>query len=135
MILLDTDVLVDVAINRAPFSEPATELLGRIEQGIVPASVAWHSLSNLYYVVSPALGRVTILDFIAGLTQFVGVAATRTEDIQYAVVLPMTDFEDAMQVAAARACGAHYIVTRNTRDYTHSPIAAVNPIQAIQELV
>ena len=58
----------------------------------------------------------------------------RTEGIHYAVGLPMADFEDAMQVATARACGARYIVTRNIRDYQRSPIRAVNSQQALGEL-
>ena len=62
------------------------------------------------------------------------VATTDTEGIRYAAGLPMSDFEDAMQVAAARACGARYIVTRNTRDYGQSPIPAVNPQQTLDEL-
>jgi len=33
MILLDTDVLIDVALDRAPYSEPAAELLEQIERG------------------------------------------------------------------------------------------------------
>ena len=45
--------------------------------------------------------------------------------------LPMTDFEDAMQVAAARACGAQHIVTRNVRDYESSPISAISPQDAL----
>ena len=43
----------------------------------------------------------------------------------------MTDFEDAMQVAAARACGARHIVTRNVRDYEWSPIRAVSQQEAL----
>ncbi len=37
------------------------------------------------------------------------------------------ELEDATQVAAARTCGARYIVTRNVRDYERSPIRAVDP--------
>jgi len=33
----------------------------------------------------------------------------------------MRDFEDALQVAAAMACGAQFIVTRNERDFKASP--------------
>ena len=47
----------------------------------------------------------------------------------------MTDFEDAMQVAAARACGAGHIVTRNVRDYERSPIPAVSPQAALTGLL
>ena len=73
-------------------------------------------------------------EFIVELTRFVGVATTDTEGIRYAAGLPMTDFEDAMQVAAARACGARHIVTRNVRDLERSPIPAVDPQEALSGL-
>ena len=134
MILLDTDVLIDIALDRRPHSDPAAELLDRIEHGGETAYIAWHSVSNLYYVVTPSLGGVSARDFIVELTRFVAVAATDTEGIRYAAELPMKDFEDAMQVAAARACGARHIVTRNVHDYERSPIRAVAPQEALSEL-
>lgn len=96
--------------------------------------MAWHSVSNLYYVVVPTHGDLSTRDFIVELTRFVAVVATDTEDLHYAAGLPMTDFEDAMQVAAARACGARHIVTRNVKDYKRSPIRAVSPEEALEEL-
>lgn len=134
MILLDTDILIDTALDRRPYSEPASELLDRIETGAESAFMAWHSVSNFYYIVAPARGGVSARDFIAELTRFVSVATTDTEGIRFAVGLPMEDFEDAMQVAAARACGARHIVTRNVRDYARSPILAVNPQEALRIL-
>ena len=122
MILLDTDVLVDVALDREVHADSAAQLLDRVENGDVRAAVAWHSMSNLYYLVAPAHGGVRTRDFIVQLVSFVDVAKTGTEDMRYAAGLPLADFEDAMQVAAARACGARWIVTRNLRDYTRSPI-------------
>ena len=47
----------------------------------------------------------------------------------------MADFEDAMQVAAARACGARHIVTRKVGDYEHSPIRAVDPRVELSRLL
>ena len=134
MILLDTDVLIDVALDRRPHSDLAAELLDRIEHGAEAAFIAWHSISNFYYIVAPALGGVSTRDFIVELTRFVAVAATDTEGIRYAAELSMNDFEDAMQVAAARACGARHIVTRNVRDYQRSPIPAVDPQEALSGL-
>ncbi len=135
MILLDTDVLIDIALDRIPHSGPASELLDRIEHGSQNAYVAWHSMSNLYYLVAPSRGGVSTRDFIVELTRFVAVATTDTEAIRYAAQLPMADFEDAMQVAAARACGARHIITRNVGDYRRSPIRAVTPQEALGELV
>ena len=134
MILLDTDVLIDVALDRRPHSDSALELLDRIEHGAEAAYVAWHSVSNLYYVVTPTLGDISVRDFIIELTRFVAVATTGTDGIRYAAELPMADFEDAMQVASARACGARHIVTRNIEDYERSPIRAISPREALGEL-
>ena len=134
MILLDTDVLIDVALDRNPHSGPASELLDQIEQGAESAYIAWHSVSNFYYIVAPARGGMSARDFIVELTRFVEVATTDTEAIRYAAGLPMGDFEDAMQVAAARACGARHIVTWNVRDYERSPIRAIDPQEALTEL-
>ncbi len=89
---------------------------------------------KLFYVVSPACGEVSVRDFIVELSRFVSVAVADTEGIRYAAELPMADFEDAMQVAAARACGARHIITRNVKDYKQSPIRAITPQEALKEL-
>ena len=134
MILIDTDVLVDVAMDRAPFAQAASEVLNLVELGYEKACIAWHSVSNLYYLMSPGHGGMDIRDFIVQLTHIVEVATTDTEGVRYAASLPMKDFEDAMQVAAARACGAGHIVTRNFKDYIHSPIPAISPQDAVNKL-
>ena len=40
MILLDTDVLIDIALDRNPYSEPASDLLDVIERGAEGACIA-----------------------------------------------------------------------------------------------
>ena len=132
--LLDTDVLIDVALDRRPHSDLASALLDRIERSRSPAFIAWHTVSNFYYLVAPSRGRRSARDFIVELTRFVGIAAGGAEEVRYAASLPMKDFEDAMQVAAARSCGAQRIITRNIRDYERSPIPAVSPHEALELL-
>ena len=135
MILPDTDVLLDIALDRMPYSEAATDLLNLIERGAEDAPIAWHTFANLYYLMRPARGGADTRDFILDLIRFVSVATTDTQGIRYALQLPMTDFEDSMQVAAARASGARLIVTRNLRDYERSPIPAVNAETVLGELL
>ena len=48
MILIDTDVLIDVALDREPFAEAAAQVLDLVELGYEKACIAWHSVSNLY---------------------------------------------------------------------------------------
>lgn len=134
MILIDTDVLIDVALDRQPFSDAASELLDRLQTGPKRAFVAWHSLSSFYYLVTPARGGSDARDFITELIRFVEVADCGTDAIGFAAGLGMEDFEDAMQVAAARACGARFVVTRNARDFRRSPIPAITPLEALESL-
>ena len=134
MILLDTDVLIDVALNRHPHVGPAAELVDYLEHQPRMAFVAWHSLSNFYYLVSPTRGKQDAREFLLDLTRFVTVAPSDTDALRFAATLPLADFEDALQVAAARACGASLIATRNTRDYQRSPIPALTPSALLTEL-
>ena len=62
------------------------------------------------------------------------VAPTSTASAAYAAGLPMRDFEDALQVAAAVACGADTIATRNLRDYAKSPVKADTPANLLKRL-
>ncbi len=134
MILIDTDVLIDVALDREPFSDAASKLLDRLQTGPKRAFVAWHTLSNFYYLVAPSRGGSDARAFINELTRFVAVAESGTSAIGFAAALQMTDFGEAMQVAAARACGARFVVTRNARDFRRSPIPAITPAAALETL-
>jgi hypothetical protein len=55
------------------------------------------------------------------------VAKTGRSDALAALELPMRDVEDALQVAAAMACGAPFIITRNDREFKASPVTALSP--------
>jgi predicted nucleic acid-binding protein len=134
LILLDTDVLVDVALDRPPHADAAGELLTLLETRPRMAFVAWHTLSNFHYLVSPTRGKDDARQFLADLTRFVSVAPTDTDAFQFAKTLPLSDFEDALQVAAAWSCGATHIATRNVKNFRLSPIPARKPADLAREL-
>lgn len=134
IVLLDTDVLLDVALDRDLHAQPAADLLEALEQRPGTAFIAWHSISNFYYLVRPTKGSLETRILLLDLARFVQVAPTTTESLLYAAQLAMGDFEDAMQVAAATACRAEVIVTRNLRDYGNSPIPVAAPQSVLAEL-
>jgi predicted nucleic acid-binding protein len=134
MILLDTDVLLDVALNREPHAEAASALLDVLERRPKMAFVAWHTISNFYYLVRPTRGAADARAFLMELTRFAAVAPTDVDAFRYAASLPVPDLEDAMQVAAAWSCGALFIATRNTKDFKRSPVPARTPAQLVEEL-
>ncbi len=133
-LLLDTDVLIDLALDREPFAEPAAALFEILERRPGFAWIAWHTASSFYYLVAPERGPAGARRFLAELTEFVGVAETTTESLRTATGLALRDFEDAMQVAAALACGAELIVTRDLKEYSASPVPAMSPERAVARL-
>ena len=132
-LLLDTDVLLDVALDRKPYAEPAARLLDALEQRPGSGFIAWHTVSNFYYLVAPKRSKKDAKAFLVDLTRFIRVAVTTTESLRYAASLQMRDFEDALQVAAAVACGADVIATRNLRDYRNAPVRAAAPGTLLEE--
>jgi len=133
-LFLDTDVLVDVALDRKPHAESSSALVDALERRPGTGFIAWHSISNFYYLVAPSRGKASARTFLLDLANFIDVSATTTESLRFAGGLGMKDFEDALQVAAAVACRADFIATRNLRDYAKSPVKAVEPAVALKQL-
>lgn len=134
ILLVDTDILIDVALDRRPHAAAAAALLDALERREATGFIAWHSVANFHYVVQPKQGASATRSFLLDLVRFVQIAPTATDSVRYAAGLPMRDFEDALQVAAAVACGAEAIATRNVRDYTRAPVRAAAPGILLREL-
>ena len=126
--LIDCNVLVDVALNRMPWADASSDALKLALRGGYGGFVSWHSLSTVDYLVKRD-GGVDPRPFISDLLAFLRVAPVGHADMQYALDLEMSDLEDAMQAAAAVACRASRILTRNTRDFRNSPVPAVTPAE------
>lgn len=121
-VLIDCDVLLDVALQREPYLEHSSIVLDWAERHPGQAAVAWQTVSNVLY-----LCKSNAVQFVSELIGFVEIPSTGTEAMRFALEIGMKDMEDAMQVAAADCFSAQLIVTRNTRDYSKSPIKAVTP--------
>jgi predicted nucleic acid-binding protein len=96
--------------------------------------IAWHTLSNGFYIVrreTKALGEAR--RFAAELLLWCNVASVGTTEALAAESMNLSDLEDAMQIAAAQACQADVIVTRNTADFSTSPIPVMTPEEFVQQ--
>jgi predicted nucleic acid-binding protein len=109
-------------------------LLNYLEAHPNTGFIAWHSISNVFYIFAKATTPEEAKNFILELCQFIQIVPTSNTEVLYAANLPMKDFEDALQCAAALASGVDVIVTRNLEDYQSSPIKAVTPTQILNDL-
>jgi predicted nucleic acid-binding protein len=126
-ILVDTDVLLDVALDRKDFVEESSAVVEWCQQTPGGALIAWHTISNIYYILRVARSDAKGREFVADLISFTAVASGGTESVRHALTMRIRDFEDAMQVAAAMSGNADLIVTRNVADYRDAIIPAITP--------
>ena len=129
-ILIDTNVILDFALGREPFFADSTQVLRWAQDNPGEAAVAWHSLSNLAYIMSG-----DVRSFLQDLLSYMDVPSVGASDALQALDFPMSDIEDAMQAAAALAFGAEWIVTRNERDFRDSPVSALSPTQFLTRVL
>ncbi len=134
-VLIDTDILIDIALGREGFVENSSKIMDFAESNRIKAFIAWHTISNFYYIVDANSDNVSSLDFIRDLLRFVKISPTSTKDALFALDLNFTDFEDALQVSAAVVCKAQFIITRNTRHYKKSPLPALTPQSFISKQI
>lgn len=127
-ILVDTDVLLDVALGREAFVGPSAQVLRWCERGGAGA-VAGHSMATVAYQLKGD-GRA----FLTGLLDVVTVAPVGHAEAVGALRLAVPDVEDALHAAAAQAWRADRIVTRNLRHYGRSPIPACVPRDFLAEV-
>jgi len=125
-LLLDINVLLDVLLQREPWAESAASLLTRIERGEAGGFVAGHTLTTIHYVLSRTRDRQLAAAAVTDLLRFLEVVPIEKVDFSQALVLPMDDFEDAVQAAAALKIGADYIVTRDEKGFGGLTIPSVN---------
>lgn len=126
-VLIDSDVLLDAALERPEFVADSMAVLGWAEQQPGSGWIAWHSVANIHYVGRRLRGDEAIRDFLRDILGFLEIPATDHRGARQALDLPMVDFEDALQVMSALTARADMIVTRNTIDYRRSVVPAITP--------
>ena len=116
-LLLDTNIVLDVVLARAPWDGDAVLLLDAISHGRATGFVAGHAVTTVHYIVERARGRVAASTAVSDLLELVEVVALDRSDFTRALSLGLGDYEDAVHVAAYLRIGADLLVTRNSRDF------------------
>lgn len=121
-LLIDTNVLLDVVLDRAPWAEDATALLDAIARQRAQGYVASHTIPTLYYVVARERTRAAATTATGDLLRLLTVVPLDNAGFQRALALNLKDFEDGAQAAACLEVGADCLVTRNPADYRGAPV-------------
>lgn len=129
--LLDTSVLLDLLLNRPPWSADAAVLWEAHRQGQIRAWVAAFSLPTIFYVVRKHGGHPAARSAVQACLTTLDIIPTEQSTLLAAQALAGLDFEDDLQIACAMQARVDAIVTRDPRGFAASPIPVLTPTDVV----
>ncbi len=135
-LLIDTNVILDVLLDRGPFSKAAADVLNLTQRHDVREYVSASAITDIYYIANRQMKDSTaVKDLLKRLLEIVSIAAVSEQEIRNALCLPWVDFEDSVQYSVALLNEMDGIITRNPKDYQGSKIQVWLPEQALEALI
>lgn len=129
-ILFDTNIVLDVLMDRLPYSDAATVLFSKVEDGSVMGYLCGTTITTVHYLAAKTIGTVRAREEIKSILSLFEVAPVNRHVLEAALAAGFDDFEDAVIHEAARHVGAEAIVTRNQKDFKASRI----PVYTSEEM-
>ena len=136
IVLLDTCVIIDVLQDRQPFSEAAIKIFIAVANKQIEGCITAKSVADIYYLTHKAThSNEKSREILSKLFSLFSLLDTTGYDCKNALFSSIADYEDAIMVETARNADIDYIVTRNIKDYTKSPVKVVSPSEFLKELL
>ena len=130
---IDTNVLIDLLLERDGCQDAATILLCQKEQ-----KCSWFlsslTMANIAYILRKKFKGIALYNALNKLKTFFSVVSLTADNVESALMLQATDFEDALQYFSAANIQADVIVTRNEKDFYFSQISITSPKSFLESI-
>ena len=128
-VLFDTNVLMDVLLERELFVEESAQVIDQVVRGAVTGLICATTITTIFYLTSRDVGGEEAMRHIQKLMNLYEIAPVTRSVLDAAITSNSPDFEDAVLAEAAHQAGAQAIITRNLKDFARSPVRAYTPRQ------
>lgn len=131
-ILIDTNVMLDVLLNREAFVQDAVNLL-KLPEDEVQKFVSASAITDIHYIAQLEIrNKAKVKELLRNTLKIVRVAGVSENDILEALNSNWTDFEDSVQNAVAESHNYDAVVTRNKKDYKKSKLQVFSPTEFLK---
>jgi len=135
-LLIDTNIIIDILEQRASFFPESYRIIQLGLEDKLEVFMSAGAVTDVYYIISRSLHDPNkAREKIFALTSLVNICNTTSDDISAALVMYVSDFEDAVLAAIAKREKADFIITRNEKDFANSLVPAKNPAQFLREFL
>jgi predicted nucleic acid-binding protein len=133
-VIVDTNVVLDVLLARKPFAGSAARIFSLAEKSEISGMLCATTLTTVDYLLSQALPKEDARQILWKLISLFEVAPVNRLVIERALHSRIHDFEDAVLDEAGRLAGAECIITRNTKDFSHSSLRVLDAAEFLSQM-
>lgn len=126
-VLLDTNVVLDLLLNRKPFVDLAREIFILVENEEIEGYLCATSVTTLHYLVGRETHKSEADDIIKNLLILFKVAPVTKEILLDACANNGSDYEDSVIYTAAKHLAINIIITRDKKGFKESNISTLEP--------
>ena len=121
-ILFDTNVILDVLLDREPFSTTAAKLFSKVETGEITGYVCATTITTIHYLARKVIGTGSAMEEINKLMTLFEIAPVNRAVLDAAILSEFKDFEDAVVHESGVYKETQGIVTRDLDGFKKSKI-------------
>jgi predicted nucleic acid-binding protein len=121
-VLFDTNVILDVLLQRQPYMASATKLMAAAETSQISGYLGATTVTTLFYLYAKASSSRDAKKAVDKLLQIFNVAPVNHNVLHAALTSDFKDYEDAVLHEAGLRAGVDCIVTRNAKDFSKAKV-------------
>ena len=127
-VVFDTNIILTAAMGRDG-SEQAQKLIQAVISGEVTGIVTANTITDIHYVVKKRAGDEAARQVVQNTLELFDVVPVDRKACETALVLQMSDYEDAVLAACANEAEADFIATQDEGfiNSSGSPVTALQP--------
>lgn len=133
-VFVDTDVILDVLLQREPHCENARRVLELCETGGLAGATSTLILANTNYILARARDPQVARTAVTALREIFTVLPLTNRELGQALASEFADLEDGMQYFVAVNHGIGTFITRNVRDFRSTALAVRTPGELLADL-
>ena len=126
-VMFDTNVVLDLLLDREPFVKEAKILISKVEQGEIVGLLCATTITTIHYLLLKSNGKERSVEIIQSLLKLFEVASVTRVVLQDALEINDKDYEDAVLYKSGYHAGANMIVTRDRKGFSKAELPVMNP--------
>jgi predicted nucleic acid-binding protein len=128
-VLIDTNIVLDVLLERRPFAAAAAEIFSLAEQARLEGFLCATTITTIDCLLVKSLPPRAARSALRKLLSLFEIAPVNRAVIDRALAGRVSDFKDAVLASAGQIIGVDCLITRNAKDFARSGLKVFDPAE------